>query len=96
MVLVKITYLYCDPVHCCVRAGLDIASSPSAGVAGFTAGDIRRMYPEGVPDWVKEALGPGDVVDLCPTQIDGIFQPVNQRFDDRQFDQLPNEEFVWL
>ena len=27
--------------------------SPSMGVLGFTAGDIRRMYLEGVPDWVK-------------------------------------------
>ena len=40
------------PVRCCVRAGLDMASSPSTGVVGFTAGDIRRMYPEGVPSWV--------------------------------------------
>lgn len=40
------------PAHCCIRAGLDRASAPSAGVVGFTAGDVRRMYPEGVPDWV--------------------------------------------
>jgi len=40
------------PVRCCIRAGLDMASAPSAGVIGFTAGDVRRMYPEGVPDWV--------------------------------------------
>ena len=45
-----------DPVHCCVRAGLDIASAPSAGVIGFTAGDLRRMYAEGLPDWVKGAF----------------------------------------
>lgn len=41
-----------DPVNCCIRAGMDFASAPSAGVLGFTAGDVRRMYPEGVPDWV--------------------------------------------
>ncbi len=40
------------PVRCCIRAGLDCASAPSAGVIGFNAGDVRRMYPEGVPDWV--------------------------------------------
>ena len=40
------------PVRCCIRAGLDCASAPSAGVVGFNAGDVRRMYPEGVPDWV--------------------------------------------
>ncbi len=48
------------PVHCCIRAGLDMASAPSAGVLGFTAGDVRRMYPEGVPAWVfppDEQLG---------------------------------------
>jgi hypothetical protein len=41
-----------SPVRCCIRAGLDCASAPSAGVLGFTAGDVRRMYPEGVPEWV--------------------------------------------
>jgi hypothetical protein len=40
------------PVRCCIRAGLDCASAPSAGVVGFTAGDLRAMYPEGVPEWV--------------------------------------------
>ncbi len=40
------------PVCCCIRAGLDMACSPSMGVMGFTAGDIRRMYPEGVPEWI--------------------------------------------
>lgn len=43
-----------DPVRCCVRAGLDLAAEPSGGVVGFTAGDIRKMYPEGVPEWIKE------------------------------------------
>lgn len=39
-------------VYCCIRAGLDMACAPSAGVVGFTAGDIRKMYPEGVPEWL--------------------------------------------
>jgi len=43
---------FCGPVTCCIRAGLDMAVAPSGGVLGFTAGDIRRMYPEGVPDWI--------------------------------------------
>lgn len=42
------------PVSCCVRAGLDIACEPSAGVAGFTVGDLRAMYPEGIPDWIHD------------------------------------------
>ena len=41
------------PVHCCLRAGIDMVCEPSAGVLGFTAGDLRRMYPEGVPDFIK-------------------------------------------
>jgi hypothetical protein len=87
---------YVGPVSACIRAGLDVAVAPSAGVAGFTAGDIRKMYPEGVPDWVKAFLGPGDVHDLAPTNIAGIYQPVNHRHDPRTFDELPDEEPVWL
>lgn len=41
------------PVRCCLRAGIDMVCEPSAGVIGFTAGDIRRMYEdEGVPEWL--------------------------------------------
>lgn len=40
------------PVACCVRAALDCAAGPSAGVFGFTAGDLRRAYPDGVPEWI--------------------------------------------
>jgi len=43
---------FCGPITCCIRAGLDMGVAPSAGVIGFTAGDIRKMYPEGVPDWI--------------------------------------------
>lgn len=43
---------FCEPITCCIRAGLDMAVSPSGGVLGFTAGDLRKMYPEGVPEWV--------------------------------------------
>lgn len=42
------------PVHCCLRAGLDLASEPSMGVLGFTVGHIRKMYPAGVPDWIAQ------------------------------------------
>lgn len=44
--------IWCDRVRCCVRAGLDVVAEPSAGVVGFRVGDLRRMYPEGLPDWV--------------------------------------------
>lgn len=45
-------------VSCCVRAGLDVVANPSAGVAGFTVGDLRRMYPEGLPGLVASAINP--------------------------------------
>lgn len=49
---------YLNPVVCCVRAGLDMASAPSMGVLGFTVGDLRRMYEtEGrVPAWIVTGL----------------------------------------
>ncbi len=39
-------------VRCCIRAGLDMASAPSAGVVGFTIGDLRRMYRGTLPAWL--------------------------------------------
>ena len=45
--------LYLSPVSCCIRAGCDCAVNSLGGVMGFTAGDVRRMYPEGLPGWVK-------------------------------------------
>lgn len=49
---------FANQVSCCIRAGLDRASSPSGGVLGFTVGDLRAMYPEGMPDWVTEGYQP--------------------------------------
>lgn len=49
---------FANQVSCCIRAGLDLASSPSGGVLGFTVGDLRRMYPEGLPGWVIEGYEP--------------------------------------
>lgn len=84
------------PVRCCIRAGLDVASAPSAGVCGFSAGDIRKMYPEGVPDWVKEFFQPGETVAMHPTNIAGIYVPEVTGFDSRSFDELLDRELVWL
>lgn len=85
------------PATCCVRAGLDVAVSPSGGVLGFTAGDIREMYPEGVPQWVKEFFDgvDGELVALHPTNIEGIFHP-EKLPDNRKFDELPDDQGVWL
>ena len=59
------------PVCCCIRAGLDMACGPSAGVLGFTAGDLRRMFPEGVPDW---CFPPGERLHYWLTdELNGTF-----------------------
>jgi len=41
-------------IACAVRAGLDIALPDRAqgGVLGFSVGDLRAMYPEGLPDYI--------------------------------------------
>ena len=57
------TERYYNPVTCCVRAGLDMTAQPSAGVLGFTAGDMRGMYPAGVPDWL---FPPGEHLTYWP------------------------------
>lgn len=42
----------CEPVHSCVRAGLDMVTG-NDGVLGFTIGDLKRMYkPDPIPDWI--------------------------------------------
>jgi len=82
------------PVHCCVRAGLDLAYSPSMGVLGFTVGDLRKMYPEGVPDWVK-----GDVEwETIPVTgvVPGLGFKVSEATDSHPFDSIPDNASVWL
>lgn len=44
-------------IRCCIRAGLDLAVELSAGVLGFTKGDLERMYPEGAPMWIQNGWG---------------------------------------
>lgn len=88
---------YIDPVSICVRAGLDVAVAPSAGVCGFSAGDIRKMYPEGVPSWVQEFFAPpAEKVALHPTNVQGVFAIENKGIDVRTFSELPDSEAVWL
>lgn len=52
-------------VMCCIRAGFDVAIAPSAGVIGsrYTVGMIRRMFPEGLPGYVRAYLDPPDSAD---------------------------------
>jgi hypothetical protein len=53
---------FASAVMCCIRAGFDVAVSPSAGVVGtrYTVGMLRRMFPEGFPHYVDDFFhGPG-------------------------------------
>ncbi len=69
-----------NPVICCIRAGLDMATEPGGGVVGFTVGDLRRMYPDGFPDWLQA------VFEEMTTQ-DG---------ERVEFDRLDDSMGVWL
>lgn len=42
----------------CVRAGFDMAVSPSAGVLGFSVGNLRDIFDGAIPDWVAEHFEP--------------------------------------
>ncbi len=42
--------LWGSRIQCCLRAGMDVVCDDS-GVIGFSAGDLKRMYPDGVPGW---------------------------------------------
>lgn len=87
---------WADPVKACLRAGLDIASAPSAGVCGFTAGHIRRMYPEGVPEWVAVFFSDGHI-----TQVEAVIPGLGIRFAESTtpapaFHAMPDDLMVWL
>lgn len=47
-----------DMLSACVRAGFDLAVSPSAGVIGFTVGDLRGAFGGEIPDWVAGFFDP--------------------------------------
>lgn len=42
---------FANMVSCCVRAGFDLAIKQSAGVLGFTFGDIRKIFNGKIPQW---------------------------------------------
>ena len=63
------------------------------GVLGFTAGDIRRMYPEGVPDWV--AHGEWETIDVKGV-IPGIGFVPEPKGDWHSFDSIADEAEIWI
>lgn len=86
---------FCGPVLCCIRAGLDLAVAPSAGVMGFTAGDIRRMYPEGVPEWVTGGDEKWDAQHFVGV-IPGVGLIPGKTEPNGTFASLPDSAGVWL
>lgn len=85
------------PVHCCVRAGLDTACPDGAGmgVVGHTAGDVRRMYPEGVPGWVTCGDKPWNVIPVTGS-IPGIGLMLGEPQPNGTFAEMPDDAQVWL
>lgn len=45
-------------IRACVRAGFDLAVAPSAGVTGFTVGNLRTIFHRRLPQWVKTFFTP--------------------------------------
>ncbi len=88
---------WCGPIRCCLRAGLDLASpAPTSGVVGFTAGDLRRMYQEGVPDWVKgDKPWTTQVIDSVVPGV-GLRTKKQKRPRKMAFDDIKDDEPVWL
>lgn len=86
---------WCGPVACCVRAGIDMACAPSMGVMGFTAGDIRKMYPDGVPAWL---FPPNEKLEVQTFKgvIPGVGLVPGDRYENGTFADLPDEASVWL
>jgi hypothetical protein len=54
-------------LRCCIRAACDVAVAPSAGVLGFTVGDLRLMWKNRtLPKWVRDFFE-GDIVAASDT-----------------------------
>lgn len=84
-----------DPVSCCVRAGLDLAVAMSDGVLGFTAGDVRAMYPEGVPDWISRHWDDGESIGVKAV-IPGVGFVPEPKGPCEKFADMPDNASVWL
>ena len=85
---------WAGPAVACIRAGLDAAVGRSGGVLGFTAGDLRRMYPEGVPEWVMPANERLYIEQYAECAIGLI--PKGEPVLNGTFAELPDEAGIWL
>lgn len=83
------------PATSCIRAGLDLAAAPSAGVVGFTAGDIRRMYPEGVPDWIARQWDDAEMIGV-EAVVPGVGFIPKVTGKSPRFEDIADDQGVWL
>jgi hypothetical protein len=82
-------------IRCCLRIGIDMAVAPSAGVMGFTAGDIRRMYRGNVPEWMFPPDEPLEVQHFVGV-VPGVGLAPGERTMIGTFGSLPDDAQVWL
>lgn len=82
------------PVRCCVRAGLDCAMDSGLGVLGISAGEIRAMYPEGVPGWIAKPGEKWITETLAPCSI-GMVRTAEPA-EDGEFAEMPDGTLLIL
>lgn len=89
-------YQFGGPVRCCLRAGLDLVTHDNGmGVLGFTAGTLRRMYPEGVPDWIARQWDAGAMIGVSSIEA-GIGFLTGYRGRCERFEDMADDVAVWL
>lgn len=57
---------YLNQLQCCLRAGVDVAVSPSGGVVGFTLGDVKNIFHRHLPLWVRAFWEHDPRIDTLP------------------------------
>lgn len=62
-----------DMLCACVRAGFDMAVAPSAGVIGFTVGDLRDVFDGDIPDWIAERFAENRDALLAADRDEGVW-----------------------
>ena len=62
-----------DMLSACVRAGFDMAVAPSAGVIGFTVGNLRDVFDGNIPDWIAERFAENRDALLAAGRDEGVW-----------------------
>jgi len=62
-----------DMLAACVRAGFDMAVAPSAGVVGFTVGDLRDIFDGAIPDCIADQFAESKPALLSAGRDEGVW-----------------------